>query len=222
MGKIRVLLVDDHAVLRAGLRLMLSAQPDMEVVGEASDGREAIEAAGRLSPEVILLDIGMPGMNGIDATQSLRHLLPEVRILILTMHDDEGYLRQVLRAGASGYVLKKAADTELLSAIRAVHRGEVYVYPSLTRVLVEELFDRRTRGADGDGRNDHDGLSEREREVLRLVALGHSNQEIADILILSVKTVETHKARIMDKLGLRGRAELVRYAIRKGLMPKEP
>ena len=221
MGRIRVLLVDDHTVLRAGLRLLLSAQPDMEVIGEASDGREAVDAAARLTPDVILLDISMPGMGGIEAVEALRRIQPGVRVLILTMHDDEEYLRQVLRSGASGYVLKKAADTELLSAIRAVHRGEIFVYPSLTRVLVEELFDRRNRVAARDAKSEHDGLSEREREVLRLVALGHSNQQIAEILILSVKTIETHKARIMAKLGVRSRAELVRYAIKKGLLPTE-
>ncbi|MFQ6015781.1 MAG: response regulator [Anaerolineae bacterium] len=225
---IRVLLADDHAVLRAGLHLLLNAQPDMEVVGEAVNSQEAIEKAQQLQPDVVLLDITMPGTStgsveprsGLEAVREIRERAPEVKVLILTMHDDEGYLRQALKAGAWGYVPKKAADTELLSAIHAVQRGEIFIYPSLTKGLVEDLLPKevedRTEGLDG-----YDLLSQREKEVLRLVALGHTNQQIADMLFISVKTVETYRARVMEKLDLHNRAELVRYAIQKGLLINE-
>ena len=210
--RIRILLADDHAVLRAGLRALLSAQGDLEVVGEASDGGEAVRLTQTLRPDVVVMDIGMPGVGGIDATARIKRDLPGVRVLILSMHDDRGYLRQVLRAGASGYVLKKAADTELLAAIRAAARGEVFLDPALAKALVEDVLEPRAMGGDTPP------LSDRERDVLRLIAHGHTNQQVADRLCISVKSVETYKARLMEKLSLKGRAELVRYALQHGLL----
>lgn len=218
MNKVKILLADDHAVLRAGLRALLNNQMDMEVIGEAGDGREAVVQARQLSPNVVLMDIGMPGINGLDATRLVKQASPDTKVLILSMYDDESYLRQVLRAGASGYVLKKAADVELLSAIRAVNRGEVYIYPSLAMVLVNELLGKDTSRERHQGNVAQENLSPREEEVLRLVARGYTNQQVADKLVLSVKTVETYKGRIMEKLKLNGRAQLVRYAMEKGLM----
>ena len=217
MEKIRILLADDHAVVRAGLRMLINAQPDMEVVGEAADGREAIEQAEMLCPDVVLLDLTMPGLGGLSALGIIRGKAPGTKVLVLTMHDDEGYLRQVLEAGGSGYVVKKAADMELLSAIRAVRRGEIYVHSSLTKALVEGAFDRRGEGEAGTLDRFED-LSEREKEVLHLLARGYTNQQIADALFLSVKTIETYRARLMEKLKLRTRAELVHYALKKGLL----
>ena len=218
MGETRVLLVDDHAVLRAGLRRLLEDQPDLTVVGEAGMAVEAIDLASRLQPDLILLDLGMPGLGGLEALPRLRQAAPEARLLVLTMHDDEGYLRQALHSGAAGYVLKKAADHELLSAIRAVQRGEVYVYSALTRSLLEELL---PAGAEAP-QDAWDKLSDREQEVLRLVALGHTSAEIASRLSLSSKTVETYRARGMEKLGLPSRAALVRFALSRGLLAEPP
>jgi DNA-binding NarL/FixJ family response regulator len=209
------LLADDHAVLRSGLRLLLEAQPDLKVVGEASDGREAIGLAQSLKPDLILLDLTMPGLGGMAALPLLRKAAPAARILILTMHDDEGYLRQALHNGASGYVLKKAADGELLSAVRAVSRGEIYVQPSMTKSLLEDLL---PPSPDTTSSDPWDALSEREQEVLTLVALGHTSAEIAERLSLSVKTVETYRARGLEKLGLRSRAALVQFALAHGLL----
>ena len=210
----RILLADDHAVLRAGLRLLLENQPDFEVTGEAASGLEALELAEKLQPDLILLDLTMPGLNGLDALPVLRKSAPAARVLILTMHDDPQYLRQALKNGASGYVLKKAADTELLSAVRAVLRGEVYVHPSMTRVLLDDMLtDAPAAPADA-----WESLSEREQAVLKLVALGYTGAEIAGQLNLSVKTVETYRARGMEKLGLPNRAALVRFALKKGLI----
>ncbi|MBI3362469.1 MAG: response regulator transcription factor [Chloroflexi bacterium] len=209
-----ILLADDHAVLRAGLRMLLDAQPDLTVVGEAGQGSEALKLAGELKPDLILLDLTMPGLSGLEALPLLRKAAPESHVLILTMHDDESYLRQALRTGAAGYVLKKAADNELLSAIRAVMRGEVYVHPSLTKALIEDLLP----DSPAIPRDPWDELSEREREVLVLVALGHTSAEIAERLSISPKTAETYRARGMEKLGLRSRAALVKYALGKGLL----
>jgi two-component system response regulator NreC len=215
MPEIRILLADDHAVLRAGLRLLLDAQPDMKVVGEAGDGSEALTLSADLHPDLILLDLTMPGLNGIDALPVLRKATPEAKILVLTMHDDESYLRQALRSGAAGYVLKKAVDSELLSAVRAVMRGEVYVHPSLTKALLEDLLPSTPAEATDDP---WQALSEREREVLILVAHGHTAAEIAERLSLSSKTIETYRARGMEKLGLRSRAALVQFALAHGLL----
>ena len=217
MNKVRILLADDHAVLRSGLRLLLEAQSDLKVVGEADNGQTALTLAESLQPDLILLDLTMPGLNGLDALPLLRRSAPDARLLILTMHDDEGYLRQALKTGAAGYVLKKAADSELLSAIRAVMRGEVYVHSAMTRILLEGLIPDAVSSVSDDA-DPWAGLSEREREVLRRVALGHTSAEIAEQLVLSVKTVETYRARGMEKLGLRSRAALVKFALGKGLL----
>lgn len=210
--RIRVLLADDHAVLRAGLRALLAAEGDLLVVGEASEGAEAIRLCQALRPDVVVMDIGMPGVSGIDATARIKRDLPGTKVLILSMHDDRGYLRQVLRVGASGYVLKKAADTELLAAIRAAARGEVFLDPALAKALVDEVMEPMALSGE------IPALSDRERDVLRLLAHGHTNQQVADRLCISVKSVETYKARLMEKLGLKGRAELVRYALQHGFL----
>jgi two-component system response regulator NreC len=216
MEKIRLLLADDHAVLRAGLRTLFSAEPDLEVVAEAANGDEAVSRSREDHPDVVLMDITMPGLKAARATEEIKRSNPETKVLVLTMHEDESYLYQMLRAGADGYVPKKAADTELIAAIRATCRGEHFIHPSMTAGLVAEMRSRELPVRAG--KNGGDELSSREGEVLGLLAMGHTSQEIADSLYLSVKTVETHKARIKDKLGLNGRAELVRYAIREGLM----
>lgn len=213
----QILLIDDHAVLRAGLRLLLDSQPDMRVVGEAGEAGEALALAGRLRPDLILLDLTLPGLSGIAALPALRQAAPAARILVLTMHDDESYLKQALRGGAAGYVLKKAADGELLSAVRAVMRGEVYVHPALTRALLEDFFPRPHAAGDP-----WQALSEREREVLLLVARGHTSAEIAGQLGLSAKTIETYRMRGMEKLGLRSRAALVQFTLARGLLAGGP
>lgn len=212
MPETRILLVDDHAVLRAGLRLLLDVEPDLCVVGEAGDGKAALALAVRLVPDLILLDLTMPGLGGLAAISALRKATPAARILILTMHDDESYLRQALRDGASGYVLKKAADSELLSAVRAVMRGEIYVHPALTRALLDDLLPVSARPTDPWA-----ALSEREREVLILVARGHTSAEIAARLALSPKTVETYRLRGMEKLELRSRAALMQFVLAHNL-----
>jgi len=217
MKKIRLLVADDHPVVRAGLRMLLSAQLDMEVVGEAVDGAAAVARAMELRPDVVIMDITMEGMSSLAATREIRRRIPETKVLVLTIHDNEEYLRQMLEAGATGYVLKQAADIELAVAIRAVHRGEVYIYPSFTRVLLGDLAQdiEMERYAEQDA---YELLSQREKQVLRLVALGHTNRQIADQLFLSVKTIEAYRARLMQKLHLKGRSALVRYALRKGLL----
>jgi two-component system response regulator NreC len=215
MNKIRLLVADDHPVVRAGLRALLNAQLDMDVVGEACDGETAIARALELQPDVVIMDITMKDLSGLSATRQIRKQAPQVKVLVLTIHDDEEYLGRMLEAGATGYVLKQAADTELTVAIRAVHRGEVYLYPSFTRVLLKDRLPAAEE--DLDGKQDSP-LSARETEVLRLVALGHTNRQIADQLYLSVKTVETYRSRLMQKLDLKDRAALVRYALRKGLL----
>lgn len=215
MPDTRVLLVDDHAVLRAGLRLLLESQPDLKVVGETGDGRAALSLAADLHPDLVLLDLTMPGMSGLEVLAGVRRLAPEAKVLILTMHDDESYLRQALRLGAAGYVLKKAADTELIAAVRAVLRGEIYLHPSMTKAVLEGLLPATTTSPPSDP---WQTLTERERETLSLVAHGHTSAEIAERLSLSPKTVETYRARGMDKLGLRSRAALVQFALEHGLL----
>jgi two-component system, NarL family, response regulator NreC len=206
---IRVLIVDDHAVVRTGLRLLLEREEDIEPIGEAGDAIAAVQMAKRLSPDVVLMDVVMPGTTGVDAAAEIRHVVPAARILMLSMQDDPSYVRQAFTNGAIGYVLKEAADAELVTAIRRVAGGDRYVHPSLGAKLV---------GDSGAGKPDDDPLSDREREVLSLLALGHTNQEIADRLVVSVRTVEAHRAHILTKLRLSTRAELVRYAIDAGLL----
>ncbi|MHC4534786.1 MAG: response regulator [Planctomycetota bacterium] len=216
MHKIRVLLADDHAILRAGLKMLLDAEPDMEVVGEAGNGVAAIQKTGELKPDVVLMDITMPELNGLHATREILQAHSDAKVLVLTVHDDESYLRQFLRAGASGYVVKKAADTELTAAIRSVYKGDIFVHSSLARVMMEEYLGNAVKPARQT--NQSHPLSEREKEVLTLIAQGYTNKEAAKKLYISVKTVETHRARIMEKLQLRTRAELVRYAIMEGFL----
>jgi two-component system response regulator NreC len=211
---IQVLIADDHAVLRAGLRMLLEAQPDMTVVGEAADGEEAVAQVEDLRPDVVLLDLSMPGSGGLDVIRRIKVAHQDAAVLVLTMHDDESYLRRALEAGSAGYVLKRAADTELLAAIRAVSRGGAYLHPEHARGLLQGQH-REPKLAPDDS---YEALSPREREALRLIALGHTNREIASILRLSVGTVEVHRARAMAKLGLTSRAALVRYALRRGLL----
>lgn len=213
--RIRVFIADDHAVLRAGLRMLIDAQPDMQVVGEAEDGEEAVRRVVSLRPEVALVDVSMPRLDGLEVVRRLQESAPQVRVLILSMYDDEGYLRRALEHGAAGYILKKAADTELMAAVRAVARGENYVYPSLTHLLVNRYLGRQEEGQPGPSPA---GLSDRELEVLKLLAAGYTSQQVGDQLALSVKTVETYKARVLEKLGLQSRVELVRYALRHGLL----
>ena len=216
---IRIFLADDHAVLRAGLKSLLNAEPDMQVVGETGGDKNCVEAIVSLKPDVTLLDLNMPCCSGLDVLEELRRQIPNSRVLVLTMHDDTGYLRQVLAAGGAGYVLKEAADTELLTAIRTVHNGGVFLHPEHTNVLLEGPQNQAQSQSDRD--TPLTRLSERELEVLRLISLGHTNKEIANMLCLSVKTVETYKARVMEKLDLRSRAALVRFALKHGLLDEE-
>ncbi|MBI4277283.1 MAG: response regulator transcription factor [Armatimonadetes bacterium] len=215
MSRIRVLLADDHTVVREGVRVILTAQPDIEVVGEAATGREAVDLSRRLKPDVVVMDVSMPDLNGIEATRVIKQEMPEINVLGLTMHEDEAYVFQLLKAGASGYVLKRAAAHDLVEGVRAASRGEAFLYPSVAKAVVEDYLRRLESGGE---REKYDGLTEREREILTLVAEGFTNQQIAEKLYISVKTVQTHRAHIMEKLGLHDRAELVRYAIRKGLI----
>jgi DNA-binding NarL/FixJ family response regulator len=208
MTRLRVLLAEDHAIVREGLRALLDAQPDVEVVGEAADGREALDAAKALGPDVVVMDISMPGLNGARATEAIRRDCPGTRVLVLTMHEDKGYLRQLVQAGASGYLLKRAASQDLIHALRAVAAGGTYLDPALAAdVLV---------GFAGKAAKREDELSDREAEVVRLIARGFSNKEIAAQLDLSSKTVETYKSRSLEKLGLASRSDLVSYAVQRG------
>jgi len=213
MGKLRVLVADDHAVFRAGLRLLLEAGGDMEVVGEAGDGLEAVEKALTLQPDLVLMDLAMPTLNGVEAIRRIKERQPRMPILALTMHEDDRYFFRALQAGASGYVVKGSRAEELLTAIRVVCRGEVYLCPSVARRLLDEY---RDGGMVTGGRAE--SLTPREREVLQLFAEGRTGKEVGDRLCLSPHTVERHRANIMSKLGLHTRAELVRYAIRHGLI----
>jgi two-component system response regulator NreC len=218
MKKIHILIADDHAVLQAGLESMLNAQPDMRVVGAASDGFVCIRQAAILKPDVILLDINMPNCNGLEALAQLRTQAPDCKVLVLTMHDDAFYLRQVMAAGAAGYVLKEAAGNELLAAIRAAYQGGVYLHPAHARLLMSTQQPTEQALPSSEAATRYQLLSEREAQIFKLVALGYRNQEIADELHLSVKTVETYKTRLMDKLGLNTRIALVRYALELGLL----
>ncbi|MGZ9224992.1 MAG: response regulator [Anaerolineales bacterium] len=210
----RLLLVDDHAVVRSGLRMMLENERDVEIIGEAATAAEALEAAIRLKPNVILMDIGLPDMSGIDATREIKRRCPDVSIVALTIHEDEEYFFKMLEAGASGYVPKRAAPEELVTAIRAAATGQVYLYPSLAKLLVRDFLSGGRPSSDQTA----SGLTDREHEVLTYLAEGASNEEIAASLVISPKTVARHRENIMRKLNLHSRAELVRYAIRKGII----
>lgn len=210
---IRVLLVDDHTIFREGIRALLSGYDDIEVVGEASDGREGINQVEQLRPDVVLLDIAMPGLGGLEATLEIRKLRPESRVLILTQYDNREYVIPILRAGATGYVLKQAAATDLVAAIRAVHAGDSFLYPTVARTVLDSYLTQDRPPADP-----YESLSDRERQVLRLAAEGRTNREIAQLLVLSIKTVMGHRANLMEKLGIHNRTELVKYAIRHGLV----
>ncbi|WP_342429834.1 response regulator transcription factor [Neobacillus sp. FSL H8-0543] len=212
---IRILLVDDHAVVRMGLTMLLNNHPDMQVIGEASEGNEGIKKALKLKPNVVVMDLSMPhGKDGLSATAELKKLMPEVNILILTMHDDEEYLFRAVQAGASGCILKSAPHDELMSAIESVALGDAYLHPAATKRLMEEYL-ASTKHGNNDTFN---LLSDREKEVLTLVAKGYANKEIAEQLVISVKTVETHKGNLMEKLQMKTRPELVEYALKKGLL----
>jgi len=213
--KIRVLVVEDHAIVRQGIRLLLDGQPDMEVVGEAEDGGKALQLVERQQPSVVLMDLAMPGVNGLEATREIKRRWPNVQVIALTVHDSDEYFFQMITAGAAGYVLKGADPTELLGAIRTAQHGDVFLHPPLTTKLVRDYL-RRVRL--GEASDSYDTLSERERQVLRLIGEGHTSQEIADMLNITVSTVQTHRAHIMEKLNLHRRSELMKYAVRHGLI----
>jgi len=212
---IRVLIADDHTIVRSGLTLLLSSEPDIQVVGEASDGAAAIEMAVRLRPDVVLMDIGMPDVNGVEATRQIKQRQPECAILVLTMHRSDEYFFEVLNAGASGYVLKGAETSELIQAVRAVARGDVFLYPSMARGLVRQYLHLTAAGAPGEPT-----LTPRESEIAKMVAEGFSNREIAEKLVVSPSTVHSHRSNLMNKLGLSTRHDLVQYARDRGLIPQ--
>ncbi len=214
---LRLLLVDDHPIVRTGLRMLFQSEPDMQVVGEVDSGAEAIAAVQRLHPDVVIMDVAMPGMTGIEATRQIKANSPETAVLALTMHEDEQYFFAMLNAGASGYIPKRAAPDDLVAAIRVVAEGNVFLYSSLARFLMKDIVEQKlTHTGEGD-----DGLTTREIEVLTLIAEGRTSREIADDLVISVKTVERHRENIMNKLDIHSRVELVKYAIKRGLIQAE-
>jgi DNA-binding NarL/FixJ family response regulator len=211
---VRLLLVDDHPIIRSGLRMLFQAEPSLTIVGEADSGAAAIAMVEQLHPDVVIMDVAMPGMNGIEATRRIKAASPETAVLALTMHEDEQYFFEMLNAGASGYIPKRAAPDDLVSAIKVVAEGNVFLYASLARFLIRDMADR----AEAEPETGADVLTAREREVLTLIADGDTNREIADTLVISVKTVERHRENIMAKLDIHNRVELVRYAIKKGMI----
>ena len=215
MNPIRVLLADDHTLIRAGLRMVVVSQPDFTVVGEASDGREAVALAEQLKPDVVVMDIGMPSLNGIEACRQIHDSLLGTQVIMLSMHSDEGYVLRALKAGAKGYMLKDSAEADLASAIRAVTAGKSFFSPAVSKILLEDYMRKLKRTGAEDS---FDLLSPREREVLQLVAEGKSSKEVANLLSLSVYTVETHRAKVMQKLNLHNIPELILYAVRKGVI----
>jgi len=215
MKSIRVLLADDHKLIRAGLRLVVDQQPDLSAVGEADDGRQAVELAKSLKPNVVVMDIGMPNLNGIEAARQIGEMDPGAAVVMLSMHSDESYVLRALSAGARAYLLKDSATTDLVQAIHAVAEGKSFFSPAVSKVLLQDYMRKLRRSGAEDS---YDLLSPREREVLQLVAEGKSNKEVAGLLNLSVYTVETHRAKIMQKLNLKGVPELILYAVRKGII----
>ena len=215
MDKIKLLVVDDHAVMRDGIRALLSLHDDIEIVGEAATGQEAVGKALELAPDVIVMDIAMPGMDGLEATRRIVKQNPKSRVLILTQHDDKEYILSAIKAGCAGYLPKRALGSELITAIRAVYRGDSFLYPSAATALIK---DYRSQAQNGDT---YDHLTPREREILKLIAEGHTSREIAEMLFISLKTVMGHRTKIMDKLGLHNRTELIKYAMRKGILSLE-
>ena len=211
MDKIKVLVVDDHAILRDGIRALLSLHDDIEIVGEASEGKEAIEKARELAPDVIVMDIAMPGMDGLEATRRIRKKSPEVKVLVLTQHDNREYILSAIKAGVAGYVPKRALGSDLVSAIRTVYKGDSFLYPSAAAALIDSYLHQAEE-------EPYDRLTAREREILKLIAEGHTSREIAGILFISLKTVLGHRTKIMEKLDLHNRTELIKYAMRKGLI----
>ena len=214
MSKIRVFLADDHQLFREGIRSLLSRAPDIEVVGEAGDGQEAVAQVKTLVPDVVLMDISMPGMNGLEAAAQMKETTPSAKVLILTVHESNQYVSQMLQVGAAGYVVKSVSSSELVSAVRAVQQGNVYLYPSIAKMIIQDYLKQAATGQE----NPRDGLTPRETEILKLVASDHRNKDIADLLGISLKTVQAHRTSLMMKLGLHDRTQLVKYAIRKGLI----
>ena len=214
MDKIRILLADDHTILRSGIRALLENEPGLSVIGEAEDGRAAVSMACKLKPDVVLMDIAMPLLNGLEATRQIKIQCPDVKVLVLSMHDNEEYIRQALEAGAMGYILKDAAPGELIGAIRSVYRGEAVLSPAVTRLVIEDYL----RWGGTRPQDVTDSLSPREREVLQLIAEGYTNKQIAEILSISIKTVQAHRNNLMQKLDLHDRGELIKYAIQKKII----
>jgi DNA-binding NarL/FixJ family response regulator len=214
MTKIRVLVADDHTIVRKGLCSLLEAKPDIEVVGEAEDGREAVEKVEALLPDVVLMDITMPRLNGLEATRQIKRLFPKVKIVALTMYTNEEYIQQFLQAGASGYVVKQAAPAELMSAIQAVYRGDSFLSPLISRTVIDEYLKRTEPAASSEEAK----LTDREREVLQLIAEGCSNRDIAQKLQISIKTAGVHRTNLMEKIGIHNVTDLVKYALRKGII----
>ena len=217
VAKLRIFLADDHTVVRAGLKALINEHPDMEVVGEAGDGKTACNLACEIMPDIVIMDVSMPEMNGVQAMHEMRERCPDVKVIALTVHEERSALRELMEAGASGYVLKRSAAEDLIHAIQVVARGDMYLDPSVAAVALGKLTRSPVRG-----KRDSTELSDRETEVLQLIARGHSNKEIAGRLEISIKTVETYKARSMEKLGLAGRADIVRFAVRKGWLQDHP